>query len=239
MRCPARRSAPRARSTRPRSNRSAADGGDPRAPRPGRRLRAARLVRRPRASPRRPAAGALARPAVRIAGLAVVYLPLVLLLGAALEPSQGVEQLLAIFGAPLLALLTLAALGGYRALGLASGLTVLAYAVDVDRRLAADLALPAGAEPGPRRALLRDRQRARGAARRPRRRRHRRRAGRVRAAPLGALGRGRLPRHRPRLRPRLRRRPLRRRRRRRDRPAARRRRRRRRRRDRWTPHGLC
>ena len=38
--------------------------------------------------------GRLARPGVRIAGLAVVYLPLVLLLGAALEPSQGVEQLL-------------------------------------------------------------------------------------------------------------------------------------------------
>ena len=39
---------------------------------------------------------------MRLVGLAVVYLPLVLLLGAALEPGQGVEQLLAIFGAPLL-----------------------------------------------------------------------------------------------------------------------------------------
>ena len=45
-------------------------------------------------------AGRLARPGAKVAGLAVVYLPLVLLLGAALEPSQGVEQLLAIFGAP-------------------------------------------------------------------------------------------------------------------------------------------
>ena len=44
--------------------------------------------------------GRLARAGVRLAALAVVYLPLVLLLGAALEPSQGVEQLLAIFGAP-------------------------------------------------------------------------------------------------------------------------------------------
>jgi uncharacterized membrane protein YecN with MAPEG domain len=75
--------------------------------------------------------GGLARPGVRVAGIAVVYLPLVLLLGAALEPSQGVEQLLTIFGAPLLAGATLAALGGYRALAVASGLTVLAYAVDV------------------------------------------------------------------------------------------------------------
>jgi hypothetical protein len=75
--------------------------------------------------------GRLGRPGVRTAGLAVVYLPLVLLLGAALDASQAVEQLLTIFGAPLLALLTLAALGGYRALAVASGLTVLAYAVDV------------------------------------------------------------------------------------------------------------
>jgi hypothetical protein len=75
--------------------------------------------------------GRLARPGVRLFGLAVVYLPLLLLAGAALEPNQGVEQLLAMLGAPLLAALTLAMLGGYRALGAASGLTVLAYAVDV------------------------------------------------------------------------------------------------------------
>ena len=36
--------------------------------------------------------GRLSRPGVRLAGLAVVYLPLVLLLGAALEPSRRVEQ---------------------------------------------------------------------------------------------------------------------------------------------------
>ena len=75
--------------------------------------------------------GRLARAGVRLAGLAVIYLPLILLVGAALEPSQGVEQLLTVFGAPLLALVTLAALPGYRALGVASGLTVLAYAVDM------------------------------------------------------------------------------------------------------------
>jgi hypothetical protein len=75
--------------------------------------------------------GRLSRSGVRVAGLSVVYLPLVLLLGAALDASQGVEQLLTLFGAPLLAALTLAALRGYRALAFASGLTVLAYAVDV------------------------------------------------------------------------------------------------------------
>jgi len=75
--------------------------------------------------------GRAARPGVRIAGLSVVYLPLLLLLGAALEPSQGVEQALVALGAPLLAGLTLLALGGYRALAAASGLTVLAYAIDV------------------------------------------------------------------------------------------------------------
>lgn len=71
------------------------------------------------------------RMAVRLAGLSVVYLPLLLLAGAALEPSQESEQLLVMFGAPLLAALTLAALGGLRALAIASGLVVGAYAVDV------------------------------------------------------------------------------------------------------------
>ncbi len=75
--------------------------------------------------------GAAARSGVRLAGLAVIYLPLVLLLAAALEPGETAEALLAMLGAPLLAGLTLALLGGYRALGVASGLTVLAYAVDV------------------------------------------------------------------------------------------------------------
>jgi hypothetical protein len=75
--------------------------------------------------------GRVARVAVRVVGLSIIYLPLVLLLGAALEPSTGVEQLLAMVGAPLLAVLTLVALGGYRALAVASGLVVLAYALDV------------------------------------------------------------------------------------------------------------
>jgi hypothetical protein len=75
--------------------------------------------------------GALARPAVRVLGLSVVYLPLLLLLGAALEPAEATEALLVGLGAPLLGALTLALLGGYRALAVASALTVLAYAVDV------------------------------------------------------------------------------------------------------------
>jgi hypothetical protein len=71
------------------------------------------------------------RVAVRLLGLSVIYLPLLLLAGAALEPSQETEQLLVMLGAPLLAALTLAALGGLRALAVASGLVVGAYAVDV------------------------------------------------------------------------------------------------------------
>jgi hypothetical protein len=71
------------------------------------------------------------RASVRLAGLCIVYLPLFLLVGAALEPSQESEQLLVMFGAPLLAALTLFLLGGLRALAVASGLVVLAYAVDV------------------------------------------------------------------------------------------------------------
>jgi hypothetical protein len=75
--------------------------------------------------------GGLARLGVRVAGLAVVYLPLVLLLGAALEPGRAIEALLAMLGAPLLAAVTVRLFPGYRALAVASALTVLACAVDV------------------------------------------------------------------------------------------------------------
>jgi hypothetical protein len=75
--------------------------------------------------------GRAARPGIRVVGLTVIYLPLVLLLGAALEPSQGVEQALVLLAAPALAALTLAPFGGYRAFGVASALVALAYAVDV------------------------------------------------------------------------------------------------------------
>ena len=75
--------------------------------------------------------GAAARVGVRVAGLAVVYLPLTLLAGAAAEPGEAVEMLLAMLGAPALAAVTLALIGGYRALAVASALTVAAYAIDV------------------------------------------------------------------------------------------------------------
>jgi hypothetical protein len=75
--------------------------------------------------------GRLARPAVRLTGLAVIYMPLVMLLGAALEPGESAEVLLVMLGAPLLGALTLAMLSGYRALAAAAAITVLAYAIDV------------------------------------------------------------------------------------------------------------
>ena len=71
------------------------------------------------------------RQAARLLALSLVYLPLVLLAGAALEPSVATERLLALLGSPALAALTLLALGGYRALAVACGTTVLAYTVDV------------------------------------------------------------------------------------------------------------
>jgi len=75
--------------------------------------------------------GAAGRAGVQLAGTAVVYLPLVLLAAAAVEPGEMVEALMAMLGAPALAALTLALFGGYRALAVASGLTVAAYAIDV------------------------------------------------------------------------------------------------------------
>jgi hypothetical protein len=75
--------------------------------------------------------GALARPAVRLLGLCVVYLPLVLLAGAAIEPGQTPEVILVGLGCPLLGALTLALLDGYRALAAAAAVAILAYAVDM------------------------------------------------------------------------------------------------------------
>jgi hypothetical protein len=72
----------------------------------------------------------LARPTVRLLGLSVVYLPVLLLVGSALEPAKYPEMLLVMLGAPLLAAITLAALRGYRALAVAAGVTVGAYALD-------------------------------------------------------------------------------------------------------------
>jgi hypothetical protein len=75
-------------------------------------------------------ARSLAPGAVRLTGLAVVYLPVLLLVGAALEPAQWPETLLVMLGAPLLAAVTLAALRDYRALAVAAGITVAVYALD-------------------------------------------------------------------------------------------------------------
>lgn len=71
------------------------------------------------------------RVAARLLALSLAYLPLVLLAGAALEPSVAAERLLVLLGCPALAALTLAALGGYRALAFACAATVLAVAVDL------------------------------------------------------------------------------------------------------------
>jgi hypothetical protein len=75
--------------------------------------------------------GRAGRAGARLLALSLVYLPLACLAGAALEPSVGGERLLVMLGAPLLALLTLAALDGYRALAVACAATTLAYTVDV------------------------------------------------------------------------------------------------------------
>ena len=170
------RSAPRARSTRRRSKRAARgwrSSRTRRGPVIGFSLLAwvlaAVLVVAAHAAARSP------RSAVRLLGLSVVYLPLLLLVGAALEPAQYPEMLLVMLGAPLLAALTLAALRDYRALAVAAGAHRRRLRARRDRRLAAHRALAARPEPGPRRPLLRDRQRARGAARGADRRRHRRR----------------------------------------------------------------
>jgi hypothetical protein len=75
--------------------------------------------------------GRLGRPAVRLLGLAVVYLPLVLLAGAVLEPSRSAEQVLVLALCPLLAALTLATAPGYRAPAVASAIVIVAYAADM------------------------------------------------------------------------------------------------------------
>jgi hypothetical protein len=76
--------------------------------------------------------GRAGRSAARLLTLSLIYLPLMLLGAAALEPSTGAERLLAMLGPPCLAALTLAGLGrGYRALAVACAATVLAHAADL------------------------------------------------------------------------------------------------------------
>ncbi|HEX8690050.1 MAG TPA: hypothetical protein VF729_07390, partial [Solirubrobacterales bacterium] len=84
------------------------------------------------------------RGAARLLALSLVYLPLLCLAGAALDPSVAAERLLLLLGCPALAALTLLAssrlspdsatkreLGGYRALAAACGVTVFAHAIDL------------------------------------------------------------------------------------------------------------
>jgi len=78
----------------------------------------------------------LARPGMRRSALAwlalaFAYMPLMLLAGAAIEPSGVAEGMLVGFGATALALGTLLLIGGWSALAIACAITVVAYAIDV------------------------------------------------------------------------------------------------------------
>ena len=75
--------------------------------------------------------GRAARPALALLGLAVVYLPVMLLIAAALQPSEGAERLLVGLGSPALAAITWLAVRGWGALAIGCGATVGAYALDV------------------------------------------------------------------------------------------------------------
>jgi hypothetical protein len=71
------------------------------------------------------------RASARLLALSLAYLPLLCLAAAALEPSVGAERLLVMLGSPALGAVTLASLGGYRALAFACAATSLAYAIDL------------------------------------------------------------------------------------------------------------
>jgi hypothetical protein len=71
------------------------------------------------------------RAGARLMALSLVYLPLLCLAAAALEPGVDAERLLVMLGSPALAALTLVVLGGYRALAFACAATSLAYAIDL------------------------------------------------------------------------------------------------------------
>jgi hypothetical protein len=71
------------------------------------------------------------RRALALLGVACMYLPALLLVGAALEPSHFAERLIVGLGCPLLAAATLRLLPGYGAFAAACGVTVGAYAIDM------------------------------------------------------------------------------------------------------------
>ena len=72
-----------------------------------------------------------ARAALPVVALAGLYVPAVLLVAAALDPSEAVERLLVGLGCPALGGATLAVTRGYGAVALACAVSVIAYAVDV------------------------------------------------------------------------------------------------------------
>jgi hypothetical protein len=72
-----------------------------------------------------------ARPVFAALGLSAVFVPALLLVGAALKPPEPVEALIVGLGSPLAALATLTLVRGYAALAVACAITVGAHAVDV------------------------------------------------------------------------------------------------------------
>lgn len=75
--------------------------------------------------------GRAATLALSMLGVSTVYLPVALLVGAAVLPTEMQERLIVGLGAPALAALTLLLRRGWDALAIACGITVGAYAVDV------------------------------------------------------------------------------------------------------------
>src|SRR5262249_55716210 len=73
----------------------------------------------------------VARRAAAWAALSVAWLPLVLLLDAAIEPGAVAEAVLVGIGAPLLAIFTVALMPGWRGLAVACLAVALAYAIDM------------------------------------------------------------------------------------------------------------
>ncbi len=71
------------------------------------------------------------RAALPVLAVAVAYLPALLLLTAALEPSELAEGLIVGAGSPALAVLTLRLAPGFGALAIAGAVTVVGYGVDV------------------------------------------------------------------------------------------------------------
>src|SRR5204862_921380 len=71
------------------------------------------------------------RVALPVLAVTVAYLPAVLLLTAALEPSELTERLIAGIGSPVLAVVTLRLTSAYGALAIAGAVSVLGYAIDV------------------------------------------------------------------------------------------------------------